>query len=146
MTRTLVLGSAGMLGHMVVEQLLADGHSVTALQRRASTEPHIVEADVLDFVGLDGFLRQREFDAVVNCVGILNRTSHVDPPLTVLTNSYLPQWLGVRAPDYSFRLVHISTDCVFSGETGPYSEHSPPDAQDLYGRTKALGELWDNPS
>ncbi|MEZ5333255.1 MAG: sugar nucleotide-binding protein [Thermoanaerobaculia bacterium] len=80
-------------------------------------------------------------DVVVNCVGIVKqRPAARDAYLTVAINAYLPHLLAVRCAERGCRLLHISTDCVFSGARGGYVEGDPSDAQDLYGKSKHLGE------
>jgi dTDP-4-dehydrorhamnose reductase len=80
-------------------------------------------------------------DVVVNCVGIIKQlpTAH-DPILSITINSLLPHRLQQVCRDIGARLIHFSTDCVFSGRKGMYTEEDPSDAVDLYGRTKFLGE------
>jgi dTDP-4-dehydrorhamnose reductase len=79
---------------------------------------------------------------VINCVGIIKQLNEAKNPLLSLTiNSILPHRLAELCSIAGARLVHISTDCVFSGKTGNYTEDDISDAQDLYGRTKFLGEV-----
>jgi len=81
-------------------------------------------------------------DVVINCVGIIKQLPAANDPLESLAiNSSLPHRLAKYCGMSGARLVHFSTDCVFSGETGHYSEGDFPDAYDLYGRTKFLGEV-----
>lgn len=81
-------------------------------------------------------------DAVVNCIGLVKQQAAARDPIASLTvNSLFPHRLAQLARDSGARLIHLSTDCVFSGNKGNYSETDPPDAEDVYGRTKLLGEL-----
>jgi dTDP-4-dehydrorhamnose reductase len=81
-------------------------------------------------------------DAVINCVGLVKQLAESDDPLlTIPINSLLPHRLAALCRVGGSRLIHISTDCVFSGEKGGYAESDFPDADDLYGRTKLLGEV-----
>jgi dTDP-4-dehydrorhamnose reductase len=85
-------------------------------------------------------------DVVINAVGIIKQLEAAKAPVPSITvNSLLPHRLAARcrAAPRSTRLIHFSTDCVFSGACGPYSEDSVPDALDLYGRSKLLGEVAD---
>jgi len=83
-----------------------------------------------------------EPDVVVNCIGIVKQLPEAqDPALLIETNSLFPHHLAGFCSDRGVYLVHISTDCVFSGQRGMYTEEDPPDEQDLYGRSKALGEV-----
>jgi dTDP-4-dehydrorhamnose reductase len=102
--------------------------------------------DVLDFGVLSGVLRAVNPDIIMNCVGITKRiTESGDKVRNIMVNSVFPYKLVELAADLKSRVIHFSTDCVFSGDTGNYSDDALPDARDLYGRTKALGEaLGDN--
>ena len=81
-------------------------------------------------------------EAVVNCVGVVKQDAAAKDPLTSISvNSLFPHRLAQLARAAGARLVHLSTDCVFSGRAGNYDEGARPDAEDLYGRTKLLGEV-----
>jgi len=81
-------------------------------------------------------------EAVVNCVGIVKQDAGAKDPLTSITvNALFPHRLAHLCRASGARLVHLSTDCVFSGRNGDYSEADASDAEDLYGRTKLLGEV-----
>jgi len=92
----------------------------------------------------DKILRKIRPHVVINCLGI---TKHLvggnDPLVAIPINSYFPHYLNARCKEYGARLIHISSDCVFSGNRGGYLESDIPDAEDFYGRTKALGEITD---
>lgn len=142
MANVLVLGSGGMAGHVAALSLQAEGHEVRGLQRSPSVlDIDCIQGDVLNFDWLRGVLKAGRFDSIVNCTGILNRRAKSNPALTILTNAYLPHWLAQEARAFGTQLIQISTDCVFSGDHGYYSETSVPDARDLYGRSKMLGEV-----
>jgi dTDP-4-dehydrorhamnose reductase len=100
--------------------------------------------DGLDATSVDGLIRTLGIvrpDVVVNCVGIVKQRPFAKDPLVSLTvNSLLPHRVAALCSTSGARLIHISTDCVFSGKTGRYSEADVPDADDLYGRSKLLGE------
>jgi dTDP-4-dehydrorhamnose reductase len=78
---------------------------------------------------------------LVNCIGSLISASRANPSNAIFTNSYLPNWLASLGDTHNYRLIHISTDCVFSGRDGHYREDAFRDADDIYGRSKALGEI-----
>ena len=81
-------------------------------------------------------------DIVINCIGVVKQLEHSnDPLLTIPLNAVFPHSLARKCAEYGSRLIHISTDCVFSGSKGEYLEHEFPDAQDLYGLSKRLGEV-----
>jgi dTDP-4-dehydrorhamnose reductase len=149
--RVLVLGAAGMLGHRVFLTLLT-AHDVwgTVRGRPAdyrqsmprSGEKLLGPVDVLNPDEIVRVVATVRPDAIVNCVGIVKQLAEAhDPLLSISTNSLLPHRLALVAGSCGARLIHISTDCVFSGQTGNYTEADRPDADDLYGRTKLLGEV-----
>ena len=79
---------------------------------------------------------------VVNAVGVIKQLDAAKEPIpSILTNSLLPHRIAALCARTGTRLIHLSTDCVFAGRRGPYSESDPPDAEDLYGRSKLLGEV-----
>jgi dTDP-4-dehydrorhamnose reductase len=135
--KLLVLGAGGMAGHVIAIRLAALGHDVTGFARG---ELSFCETIVGDVMTADLFEIVRKYDAVINCIGVLNKAVDNEPHRGIWLNSYLPHLLAV----HSKRVIHISTDCVFSGcDGGGYNEDSFRSADDYYGRTKALGELND---
>lgn len=149
--RVLVLGASGMLGHKLAQVFPARFDTVLAFRSR----PSFIEGRkdfgacrVVDGVRAERIASVRAAinrwrpDAVVNCIGIVKqftgRHSNAD---SILVNSLFPHQLADLCAARNARLVHISTDCVFSGRKGMYVESDPADADDLYGRTKFLGEV-----
>jgi len=83
-------------------------------------------------------------DVVINCIGLTKHLpSGSDPLLAIPLNSYLPHYLAVHCKLLGIRFIHISSDCVFSGDKGNYVESDTPDATDIYGKSKSLGEIDD---
>jgi dTDP-4-dehydrorhamnose reductase len=139
--RYLVLGAAGMAGHMMTIYLQEQGHSVTAIAKKTVTyAPHEV-CDVRNLPQLDTLVGQGKFDIIVNCTGILNRDAEMNMADAVFINSFLPHHLSQMTKDHSTQVIHLSTDCVFSGLAGGYQEHSLRDGQHFYDRSKSLGEI-----
>jgi dTDP-4-dehydrorhamnose reductase len=98
--------------------------------------------DVSNRDTVDGLLRDLHPTVIVNCVGVIKqRLEAHDPIASIVVNSLLPHWLAAAARPWGGRVIHFSTDCVFSGRRGGYTESDETDATDLYGRTKQLGEL-----
>lgn len=98
--------------------------------------------DVTDFNALEATLSALRPDYVVNCVGVIKqRTEAISPIPSITINSLLPHKLAQMAARWGGRIIHFSTDCVFSGKRGWYTEEDPSDAEDLYGRSKFLGEV-----
>jgi len=136
--KVLVLGAGGMAGHVIAISLKEKGHSVAGLARRKLSFCDTVVADVMDIEKLNILAN---YDAVVNCIGVLNKAVDAEPHKGIWLNSYLPHLLA----KYAKRVIHLSTDCVFSGhESGNYNENSFRSADTLYGRSKAMGELIDD--
>ena len=149
--RILVLGGSGMLGHALL-RVLGDRFEVFATVRDAAVwrghqllgDPGRVlggtEAEAPESAAEPlGLLRP---DAVINCIGIVKqREAAIDPVASIQVNALFPHQLARQCAELGCRLIHISTDCVFSGRRGRYSEDDEPDPVDLYGRTKLLGEV-----
>jgi len=154
--KVLVLGGDGMLGHQLV-RLLAPRHQVWAtlhgpLAAYAAdglfdAGNAIPDVDVTDFSRLADLVGDVAPEAVVNCVGIVKQRQEAREPVTsILVNALLPHRLHEICAASGARLVQLSTDCVFSGRKGGYSEADMPDPVDLYGRTKLLGEVEEAPA
>ncbi len=147
--RVLILGSGGLLGHKVCELLGLAGFEVIAAFRKAPSElescyrgAHILDnVDVLDDNALRKAFIESRPDIIVNCIGIVKQLNEAyDRYLSVAVNSFLPHRLSRLCDEHNARLFHISTDCVFSGKKGMYRETDLSDAEDLYGKSKYLGE------
>ena len=148
--RVLVLGGGGMLGHKIVESFAADfetwatvrGSGAALADYGLLARERIVEGvDALRFETVTAAIDRVAPQAVINCVGIIKQLPTAsDPVLNLTINSLLPHQLQRFCHPRGIRLVHFSTDCVFSGRKGSYTEEDPSDALDLYGRTKFLGE------
>jgi dTDP-4-dehydrorhamnose reductase len=141
MKKALVLGSAGMAGHIMTTYLDSKPDlSVIGVAR--SETPFAAEViDVADFKALEAVINKHKPEYVINCIGVLVQKSANDLAQAILINSYLPHFLAGLAENLSFKLIHISTDCVFSGKDGAYTETSFRDGDDNYARTKSLGEV-----
>lgn len=149
MTRILVLGAGGMLGHKLCQRLPALGHEVVgALRGDPATLPAVFPecrlvggVDVLAPGALEALFGNVRPAAVVNAVGIVKQLDAArNRPLSVEINAALPHRLARLCADRGARLIHVGTDCVFDGTRGKYRESDPSDARDLYGRSKYLGE------
>jgi dTDP-4-dehydrorhamnose reductase len=153
--KVLVLGGEGMLGHKVFEVLSrrfetaatfldSDGPWRTFPQYVGVAEDRLLGGvEALRFESVAAALDRSQPDAVINCIGIIKQLKEAsDPILTITLNSLLPHRLADLCVQREIRLVHMSTDCVFSGRKGaPYTEDDLPDPDDLYGRSKLLGEV-----
>jgi dTDP-4-dehydrorhamnose reductase len=149
--RVLVLGATGMLGHVLLRFFGASpGFEVWGSARGAALgrlpaalQPRVIGGvDVESTDALAGLLARVRPQVVLNAVGLVKQLAEADDPLAALPiNALLPHRLARQCALAGARLVHVSTDCVFAGTKGGYVEADPPDAQDLYGRSKLLGEV-----
>jgi len=150
--RVLVFGAGGMLGHKLM-QVLGANHELFGTVRDATKklEPFAREDRIVVNVAVDDLDSIRKAietvkpDVVMNAVGIIKQLPDSKNVITTLTvNSIFPHRLAELGKEFGFRLITISTDCVFSGSRGNYSEDDIPDATDLYGKSKNLGEVIDD--
>ena len=139
-----ILGCNGMAGHIISLYLKEQGHSVLGFARTKSKYVDCIVGDAFDTELLKKLITENRFDAVVNCLGMLNQFAENDKASASLINSYLPHFLAKITEDKETQIIHISTDCVFSGREGSYTENSFCDGQTFYDRSKALGELIDS--
>lgn len=142
--KVIVLGALGMAGHIMAEVLDMTGeYEVFGVARQ---EGKYVDGvlDVTDFSVLENYIKGIKPDYIINCVGALVSQSKNDVPSAILLNSYLPHFLSNLGRKFEYKLIHISTDCVFSGKDGQYTEESFRDGDDNYARSKALGEVINN--
>ena len=151
--RVLVVGAAGMLGHVLFSGL--SGRSDLEVHATARTAEGLDRWFPRDLLGkIRGGVDAERFDTVlraleavrpgvvVNCIGVIKQLPAAkDPVVSIAVNSLFPHLLARACAEAGARMIHFSTDCVFSGEKGNYREIDPPDAADLYGRTKLLGEV-----
>ncbi len=142
--KILVIGANGMLGHVVKTYFEENGYTVFTTSRREDAE-YYFDAE-RDITGIESILEEIKPDAVINCIGVLNRDAEEHKRRAVLINSYLPHYLDSLQTEYGFKFVHISTDCVFEGTKGNYDETAFQDATSFYGRSKALGEVVNDKS
>lgn len=143
--RFLVLGCNGMAGHQISLYLQEQGYDVTgfALEKSSLLDKSIA-GDATDFSKLREIIKSGKYDTVINCIGILNQFAENNHPLAVTLNSLLPHVVAEAANEAGAQVIHMSTDCVFSGKRGQYTEADTPDGTTFYDRSKALGELNDD--
>jgi len=147
--KILILGGDGMIGHKMVQVLSNFNHEIIVSireQRELTKQCFSSKVKVFfnDFLkeNVLTFLDRVNPDVIINAIGITIRrgvNDHVSD--TIYINSYFPHQLANWAGIYNKRLIHFSTDCVFSGSEGSYSEDVTPNALDYYGKTKGLGEV-----
>jgi dTDP-4-dehydrorhamnose reductase len=138
-----ILGCNGMAGHIISLYLKEQGHSVLGFARTKSRYVESIVGDAFDTELIRRVIEENKFDAVVNCIGMLNHYAEEDKASASFINSYLPHFLAKITVETKTQIVHMSTDCVFSGKRGSYTEADFCDGETFYDRSKALGELVD---
>lgn len=134
-----------MAGHQISLYLQEQGHDVTGFAlEKSNLLKKSIAGDATDFKNLSEIIKTGKYDSVINCIGILNQFAENNHPLAVMLNSYLPHMIAESANAVGTHVIHMSTDCVFSGKKGHYTEEDIPDGTLFYDRSKALGELNDN--
>jgi dTDP-4-dehydrorhamnose reductase len=149
-----VLGGAGMLGHKLFQVLRERFPGTIATTRENVHVPPfsgvtllagsdvLPGVDVVDFDALHTRLERLAPEVIVNCVGVIKQRDEAKSPIPSITlNALFPHRLAEAAAAWKGRVIHFSTDCVFSGRKGNYREEDPSDADDLYGKSKFLGEV-----
>ena len=152
--RILVMGASGMLGHEAIRVLAPDVEVWGACRDPGALPDLGVPAermlgglDATDSVSAYTLVRRVKPDLVLNAVGIVKQRADAKAAIPSITvNSLWPHVLADACATHGARMVHVSTDCVFSGARGRYTEDDVPDAFDLYGRSKLLGEVLDRDS
>jgi len=149
--RVLILGAGGMLGHKLWQSF--QGQFETWITARSGfreyesygifdRERFLPGVETTDFDSIVRAVGKLKPDALINCIGVIKQLATAkDPIISLSVNSIFPHRLADLCQVGGIRLVHISTDCVFSGRKGMYSEGDTSDASDLYGRSKSLGEV-----
>ena len=151
--RLLILGGSGMLGHQLWRGLHAQHDTWVTLRRPVADfavhnlfdEAKAIQLDdITDDIALERALGQAKPEAVINCVGLIKQRDEAsDEALTLRVNAEFPHRLAKRCGEAGARLIHFSTDCIFAGTKGNYTESDPSDAADLYGQSKHQGEVAD---
>lgn len=155
--KILVLGASGMLGNVIYRYLSKDNglrvfgtirsDSVSAFFDERIRQNLVVNIDVDDINNLKKIFEIYKPNIIINCIGLIKQLDEAHNPIRALEiNALLPHRLAELAKIFDSRLIHISTDCVFSGDVGGYLEDSFADCDDLYGRSKFLGEVVDSPN
>lgn len=150
--RILILGGSGMLGHRLWINLRKQHEVWVTVRGDGSEFPNVAEfpreyirpmVDALNFDQVVRSFASIQPDLVINCIGLIKQMGHLarDPLFSISLNAMLPHRISMVCRTAKIRMIHISTDCVFNGKKGNYVESDPSDAEDLYGRTKFLGEV-----
>jgi dTDP-4-dehydrorhamnose reductase len=151
--KILILGVTGMLGHTLYTELskrfdlsvqgtLRDKTSIANRFPSTIIENMIEGVDISDLHKIESIINSTRPDVVINCIGVIKQLPSANDSInTISINALLPHQLARICAQNEARLIHISTDCVFDGTKGNYTEKDVSDAKDLYGKSKHLGEL-----
>jgi len=147
--RVLILGAGGMLGHKVWEVFRDRFDCRAAVRTRLPLalfdDARVISGfDATNFDAVARLIAATKPDVVVNCIGVVKQLAAAHDPIASITlNALFPHIVARACAEAGARMIHISTDCVFAGTRGHYREDDVPDASDLYGRSKLLGEVTD---
>ena len=153
--RIIILGGTGQLGNTLTRYLVKQNNHVicSTYKNKIKIKSKILN-QFKDFYIYQNVYNQKRFiklieefkpNIVINCIGLVKQKININNiKEAIYLNSYFPHFLSELSSNYKFRLIHISSDCVFSGNKGNYSEKDIPDPTDIYGKTKYLGEISDN--
>lgn len=130
-----------MAGHTISLYLKEKGHDVTGFARKDLKLVKTIIGDATNQAQLVESIKSGDYGYIVNCIGVLNRYAEKNKSEAVLLNSYLPHLLEDITKKTKTHVIHISTDCVFSGKRGQYTENDLRDGETFYDRSKALGEI-----
>ena len=141
--KVLVLGSTGLIGHQVYNYLKDNSdYSLSNISYRKKLQEDTILADIRDEKNFLDVVEKNEPDVIINCIGILIGGANKDPENAIFINAYMPHRLKRLANKINAKLIHISTDCVFSGnKKEPYVETDEKDGKDIYAKAKGLGEI-----
>ena len=149
--KTLILGIDGMLGHVMAKSFLLekslDVYGVKRLKTSSKSalkinSNKIFSVNILDEKVLHEIISNLKPNYVINCSGIVKQSNYINDYVNMISmNSLLPHKLAKICDLVNAKLIHFSTDCVFSGKKGFYQEFDKPDAEENYGRSKYLGEV-----
>lgn len=142
--KILILGASGMAGHIISLYFKECGYDVTGFTRRPIPFCKNVIGDAMKPEKVKSIILSDDFDVVINAIGVLNQNAEDHKSMAVMLNGYLPHFIADTLKDSKTKLIHMSTDCVFAGNTGPYYEDSFPDGKTIYDRSKAIGEVIDD--
>lgn len=131
-----------MLGHVLSYEIEKNQNfELFSLSKNSDESTNHFQCDIRNHEKLKSIITKLKPEIIINCIGLLVSDSKNNIHDAIIINSYLPHFLKFLSDQLSFKIIHISTDCVFSGLKGNYDENSEKDAQDEYGKTKSIGEL-----
>ena len=139
-----ICGCNGMAGHTISLYLQEQGHEVYGFDLQESKLIKSFAGNAFDTETIARVIKDGKYDTVINCIGVLNQFAENNHALAAFLNSYFPHFLAKTTEGTDTQVIHMTTDCVFSGKKGNYTEHDLRDGETFYDRSKALGELDDD--
>lgn len=139
-----ICGCNGMAGHTISLYLQEQGHEVYGFDLRESKYIKSFAGNAFDTETIAKVITDGHYDSVINCIGVLNQFAENNHALAAFLNGYFPHFLAKTTEGTDTQVIHMSTDCVFSGKKGSYTEEDFRDGETFYDRSKALGELDDD--
>ena len=139
-----ICGCNGMAGHTISLYLQEQGHEVYGFDLQESKLIKSFAGNAFDTETIARVIKEGNYDTVINCIGVLNQFAENNHALAAFLNSYFPHFLAKTTEGTATQVIHMTTDCVFSGKEGSYTEHDLRDGETFYDRSKALGELDDD--
>lgn len=139
-----ICGCNGMAGHTISLYLHEQGHEVYGFDLQKSKLIKSFAANAFETETVARVIKEGKYDTVINCIGVLNQFAENNHALAAFLNSYFPHFLAKTTEGTDTQVIHMTTDCVFSGKKGCYTEHDLRDGETFYDRSKALGELEDD--
>jgi len=141
--KIIVLGASGLIGHQIYSRLkLISEYKIIGFSNTINPSQEFVSTDVSNFVEFSKVVKRLKPDCIINCIGILIEASNASTEKAIYLNALFPHLLSNLCEEINAKLIHMSTDCVFSGDKeGPYKEEDLKDGMSIYAKTKALGEI-----
>ena len=142
MKKVIIFGANGMAGHMISTVLKGKGtYKIIDVCHTKKLDHNSIILDVRVIKRVNSLIEQEQPNLLINCIGLLTEKAKKDPPAAIYINSFFPRYLEDYCKNIETKIIHLSTDCVFSGKEGQYTEDSVKDGKDIYGQTKSLGEI-----
>jgi dTDP-4-dehydrorhamnose reductase len=142
--KLLIIGGNGMAGSVMVDYFRQQPGYEVIFTTRDKDFPGSIFLDATDFTAVESLVNEEKPQVIINCTGLLNQKAEEQYQDAIKVNGVLPHLLAKLADYSGAKLIHISTDCVFSGDKGSYTEDDHTDGQSVYALTKALGEVRDS--
>lgn len=144
MKKVLVFGATGMAGHMVSIYLsqFKEKYNVFSVCHRSKLDENSIICDISNINRVNEIIEELKPNVIINCIGVLNKTAEDDIKNTVYVNTFFPKFLARIGEIKNIKIIHLSTDCVFDGREGGYTEKSFKSENGIYGLSKNLGEIY----